>query len=96
MYASRTLLFGTNDRLALNFGILVAWIVVGTAIISLFVGYFMRWKAVREKRRAATAAASESEKKARAEEKKEEPRKVTRDLRSKTWHMVHHFMGISA
>jgi hypothetical protein len=52
VYASRTLLFGTRDRLALNFGILSVWVVVGTMI---FPGscWVMRWKSIKEKEKKA-------------------------------------------
>lgn len=47
VYASRTLLFGTHDRLGLNFGILLAWIVVGTALFPLCC-WVMRWKTMKQ------------------------------------------------
>ena len=56
VYASRTLLFGTHNRLDYNFGILIMWIGVGT-ILFPFCCYFMRWKMIREKKKAAAKAA---------------------------------------
>lgn len=56
VYGSRTLLFGTHNRLGYNFGILVLWIGVGTVLFP-FCCRFMRWKAAREKRKMALFAA---------------------------------------
>ncbi|ETI25808.1 hypothetical protein G647_02584 [Cladophialophora carrionii CBS 160.54] len=54
VYATRTLIFGTNSRLALNFGILGVWMVLGT-ILFPFASWFMRWKGMREKKKKAAA-----------------------------------------
>ena len=50
--ASRTILFDIHSRIGLNFGILFAWPAVNT-VFFLFTCYFMRWKAMREKKREA-------------------------------------------
>lgn len=50
--ASRTLLFGTLDQLGLNFGILVAWVAVGTALYPLCC-WVLRWKTIRAKQKEA-------------------------------------------
>ena len=55
VYASRTLLFGTHSRLGMNFGILAAWVAVGT-ILFPFACWIMRYKGMREKRKLAAAA----------------------------------------
>ncbi|KAJ9615647.1 hypothetical protein H2200_001723 [Cladophialophora chaetospira] len=52
VYASRTLLFGTNSKLGVNFGILAAWIVVGTVLFPVSC-WVMRWKGVRDKKKLA-------------------------------------------
>jgi hypothetical protein len=52
VYASRTLLFGTRDRLGLNFGILTVWVVLGTVLFP-FACWVMRWKSIKEKEKAA-------------------------------------------
>ena len=57
VYASRTLLFSTNDRLGLNFGILAAWVALGSALFPVSC-WFMRWKGTREKKKLMTAASS--------------------------------------
>jgi hypothetical protein len=48
VYASRTLLFGTRNRLGLNFGILAAWVGIGT-ILWPATCWFLRWKTIRQK-----------------------------------------------
>ena len=50
VYASRTLLFGTNSRLGQNFGILAAWVAVGTMLFPVAC-WVMRWKGIREKKK---------------------------------------------
>jgi hypothetical protein len=57
--ASRTLLFGTNSWLGLNFGILTVWVVLGTILFPLAC-WVTRWKGIREEQKkkvAMTAAA---------------------------------------
>ena len=51
VYASRTLLFGTNNRLKFNFGILTVWIALGTALFPCAC-LVLKWKGEREKRKA--------------------------------------------
>jgi hypothetical protein len=48
--ASRTLLFGTNSRLGLNFGILTVWVVLGTILFPLAC-WVTRWKGIREEQK---------------------------------------------
>ncbi len=55
VYASRTLLFGTNSRLGQNFGILAAWVGFGTLLFPVAC-WVMRWKATRERNRLAAVA----------------------------------------
>jgi hypothetical protein len=43
VYASRTLLFGTRDRLAFNLGILIVWVAVGTIVFPVAC-WFKNWK----------------------------------------------------
>ncbi|MCJ1409247.1 hypothetical protein MMC19_003325 [Ptychographa xylographoides] len=48
--ASRTLIFDLHSRLGLDFGILLAWCAVNSALFPLCC-YFMRWKTMREKKK---------------------------------------------
>lgn len=52
---SKTLVFGTRSRLGLNFGVLLAWVVLGTCLFPVAC-WVMRWKSVKDRRRAAEAA----------------------------------------
>ncbi|OAG39354.1 hypothetical protein AYO21_06370 [Fonsecaea monophora] len=49
VYASRTLLFDTRDRLGLNFGVLAAWVGIGTVLFPICC-WIMRWKGMKAKR----------------------------------------------
>lgn len=52
---SKTLVFGTKNRLGLNFGILFAWIAVSTMLFPLAC-WVMRWKSIKEKKKSEVAA----------------------------------------
>jgi len=52
---SKTLVFGTKSRLAVNFGVLLAWVLVGSLLFPVAC-WVMRWKAGKDRRRAAEAA----------------------------------------
>lgn len=58
VYASRTLLFGTNSKLGLNFGILVGWVLLGTLLFPLSC-WVMKWNATREKKHSVVKEAIE-------------------------------------
>lgn len=49
---SKTLVFGTRSQLGLNFGVLVVWVVVGTALFPVAC-WCMRSKAMKDRKRAA-------------------------------------------
>lgn len=49
---SKTLVFGTRSQLGLNFGVLIAWVVVGTVLFPVAC-WCMRWKAMKDRRKAA-------------------------------------------
>lgn len=57
---SKTLVFGTKSRLGLNFGVLLAWVVVGSCLFP-FACWVMRWKSVKDRRKAAELAAKVAE-----------------------------------
>ncbi|MCJ1468924.1 hypothetical protein MMC07_007554 [Pseudocyphellaria aurata] len=52
--ASRTTLFDLHSRIGLNFGVLIAWCAVNTALFPLCC-HFLRWKTQRERKKAAAA-----------------------------------------
>jgi len=52
---SKTLVFGTKSKLGVNFGVLLAWVVVGTLLFPLAC-WVMRWKSVKDRRAAAEMA----------------------------------------
>ena len=52
---SKTLVFGTKSRLGLNFGVLLAWVVLGTLLFPVAC-WVMRWKNIKDRRRAAELA----------------------------------------
>jgi hypothetical protein len=49
--ASRQIIFDLKSNIGVNFGVLIAWAAVGTALFP-FCCYFMRWRTEREKREA--------------------------------------------
>lgn len=52
---SKTLVFGTKNQLGLNFGVLLAWVAVSTALFPVAC-WVMRWKSIKDRQRAAEAA----------------------------------------
>lgn len=52
---SKTLVFGTKNTLGLNFGVLIAWVVVGTFLFP-FACWVMRWKSIQDRQKAAELA----------------------------------------
>jgi len=52
---SKTLVFGTKSRLGLNFGVLLAWVFVGSCLFPVAC-WAMRWKNTEDRRQAAEAA----------------------------------------
>ncbi|KAJ9650932.1 hypothetical protein H2198_009768 [Neophaeococcomyces mojaviensis] len=49
---SKTLVFGTRSELGLNFGVLLAWVVVGTCLFPCAC-WVMRWKSMKDMKKAA-------------------------------------------
>jgi hypothetical protein len=72
--ATRSTLFDLHPRIGLNFGVLLAWCAVDAALFPLCC-YYMRWRTVREKKRAAQREAEWQEK---MRKEKEEPCLFTR------------------
>lgn len=52
---SKTLVFGTKSDLGLNFGVLLAWVAVGTLLFPIAC-WVMRWKSIKDRQRAAELA----------------------------------------
>ncbi|MBA7489573.1 hypothetical protein ES702_00107 [subsurface metagenome] len=52
---SKTLVFGTRSDLGLNFGVLLAWVAVGSLLFPVAC-WVMRWKAMKDRQRAAELA----------------------------------------